>query len=153
MITNVINLKSAELNTPLTEFLLSEIQQLFDITTTVQISPEDYRNNSQDSRNSSQKSFNPENFDKFEVVLDWQGVSEGSSYLELRNPSLMIIKNLQILSRHLKDKTNGDEISDLKSGIKKYFQGLISWSKFNNSEFKLYKNRIYNINFLLEIII
>jgi hypothetical protein len=38
----------------------------------------------------------------------------------------------------------------LKFGIEKYLEGLLGWEKINNSEFKLYKNRIYNVNFLLE---
>lgn len=45
---------------------------------------------------------------------------------------------------------SGNEVSDLKFGIKKYLDGLLGWEKINNSEFKLYKNRIYNVNFLLE---
>jgi hypothetical protein len=138
------------IDTPLSEFLLDSISELFGSTTTVNISSSDYQTLQKNSQEkfTIDRSFSPADFDKFELTLDWAGVTGAGSHLELRNLYSMVVKNLGLLSKNLKESQT--ELLDLKNGIKKYLEGLLGWSQVNNSEFKLYKNRIYNINFLLE---
>ena len=72
----------------LSDFLIADIEKLFGSTTTLVISTSHYITNQKNAKNtleqakSTDRTFSPENFDRFELTLDWARATGTGSHVE-----------------------------------------------------------------------